>query len=573
MTNFSPFREQKINYQKMDNKTIAENFSLLARLMEIHGENSFKIRSYANAAFVIEKLPVAISTLSDEKIFSIKGIGEAIGKKIRWQLENGSLPLLEKYLEQTPAGIIDMLRIKGLGPKKIAIIWKELEIETMGELLYACTENRLLLYKGFGAKTQENIQKAIEFFQKNIGSYLFADLETDTQLFHQKLVAAFPQAAFRLAGLFRRNMPVIDKLEWVTTATANEIIPFLETAQYQLIEKGENSSQFQSPENVRLIFYHTSDETLMKDWFRHSCSDEFLKAWEKKFPLQGVYDNEQMIFDKANLPFIPPFLRESHIILAEAEKRKLPKVIQETDIRAVIHSHSNWSDGIHTIEEMALAARDMGYDYIVLSDHSQSAFYANGLNEQRVKEQHKLIDQLNEKLAPFKIFKSIESDILYDGRLDYPPGILERFDLVIASIHANLKMPEEKAMARLMAAIENPYTTILGHMTGRLLLSREGYPVNHRLIIEACARHEVVIELNAHPKRLDIDWHWLPSCIEKNVLISIDPDAHSIAGFQAIRYGVLAAQKGGLTATQNLSSFSLPAFEAFLKKQQAKRKR
>ena len=219
---------------------------------------------------------------------------------------------------------------------------------------------------------------------------------------------------------------------------------------------------------------------------------------------------------------------------------------------------------MNTIEEMANELIQKGYEYLVISDHSKSAFYANGLSEERIREQHRYVDELNSKLHPFKIFKSIECDILNDGKLDYSDNLLSTFDLVIASVHSNLKMTEEKAMARLMRAIENPYTTILGHMTGRLLLSRNGYPVDHKKLIDACAKNHVVIELNAHPKRLDMDWSYIDYAIENDVLISIDPDAHALEGFDDIRYGVLAAQKGGLTKEQNLSSFSLRKFENWL---------
>ncbi|OZA62654.1 MAG: histidinol-phosphatase, partial [Sphingobacteriia bacterium 39-39-8] len=235
------------------------------------------------------------------------------------------------------------------------------------------------------------------------------------------------------------------------------------------------------------------------------------------------------------------------------------------------HSHSTWSDGGNSLTEMAKAAIEKGMQYLVISDHSKSAFYANGLSIERVAAQHKEIDQINQQFAPFKIFKSIESDILNDGSLDYPDEILSSFDLIIASVHSNLKMTEEKANARLLKAIENKYTSILGHMTGRLLLSRAGYPINHELIIDACAANNVVIELNAHPRRLDIDWRWIEKALKKNVLISINPDAHTIDGFEDCKYGVLVAQKAGLSKNQNLSSFSLSQFEQFVQKQQNKR--
>ncbi len=277
--------------------------------------------------------------------------------------------------------------------------------------------------------------------------------------------------------------------------------------------------------------------------------------------------SEKAIFEHAGISYIPPFLREKPEILS----REIPEVVQPADIKGIIHSHSTWSDGINSIEEMAKAAIEQGFEYLVISDHSKSAYYAKGLYEERIIAQQAEIDELNFKLHPFKIFKSIESDILNDGSLDYPSNILERFDVIIASIHSNIKMNEEKAMMRLLKAIENPFTNILGHMTGRLLLSRNGYPVDHKKIIDACAANNVVIELNAHPRRLDMDWRWIDHALEKNVLISVNPDAHSIKGYKNIRYGVLAAQKGGVTKHQNLSSFSLQEFEKFLSAQKAKR--
>jgi DNA polymerase (family 10) len=221
---------------------------------------------------------------------------------------------------------------------------------------------------------------------------------------------------------------------------------------------------------------------------------------------------------------------------------------------------------MNTIADMAKACIDKGYEYLVLSDHSQSAYYANGLTPERIAKQHIEIDELNAKLAPFKIFKSIEADILGDGSLDYNEQVLKTFDLVIASVHSNLKMAQEKAMDRVLTAIRNPYTTILGHPTGRLLLSREGYPLDHKVIIDECIKHNVVIEINAHPRRLDLDWTWVEYATQQGALLSIDPDAHVIGGYDDVYFGVMAAQKGGLTAKQNLSSFGLKEFEEFLGK-------
>ncbi len=555
----------------MDNYAIADNFSLLSKLMEIHGENSFKAKSYSVAAYTIEKLPVQLSELPEEKIFAIKGVGEAIGKKIIDQLQSGKLKLLDEYIAKTPAGIAEMLNIKGIGPKKISIIWKELEIENPGELLYACNENRLLLYKGFGEKTQQNIKEAIEFYLGNQGSYLFAQIEKYTLNIDSALKDVFQGKNFFLSGDFRRHLEVIDKLEWVTTASGNELKDYSEKNNFEIVYTSESETHFKGKEKVLLIFYHTATEKIYQTYFAKSCSGEFLSEWLSKFPFDDNYESEEEIFLKKNVKFIAPYLREKKEIIYKAQQDSLPSVIQPGDVTAIIHSHSKWSDGVNAIEEMARAAIQNNLQFLVISDHSKSAFYANGLTEERISAQHNEIDELNKKLYPFKVFKSIESDILNDGNLDYSDEVLKSFDIVIASVHSNLKMKEDKAMMRLMKAVENPYTNILGHMTGRLLLSRNGYPVDHKTIIDACAENNVVIELNAHPKRLDIDWRWIDYCLEKNVLISIDPDAHSIEGFRDTRYGVLAAQKAGLTKERNLSSFSLQQFEKFVSQQHLKR--
>jgi DNA polymerase (family 10) len=557
-----------------DNSFIADQFSLLAKLMDIHGENSFKAKAYSSAAFTIDRLPQQLSEIPENKLSSIRGIGDSAAKKIHEIFERGEITALTNLIEKTPQGIMQMLTIKGIGPKKITVIWKEMGIESIGELLYACNENRLTLYKGFGAKTQKSIQQSIEYFLNNIGSYLYAQIENIAYTLGAELKKNFPQYEFLITGDFRRQLETIDKLEWVTNVPEKELQDYL--LQHKFVTEkidAEESVYKGEEENIQLNFYHTTTENLRLKLFTTSCSKEFLDEWNNQnlFNHQTVFESEEEIFASAKLQFIPAFLRESQSIIKQVEKNNLPDVIQPKNITAIIHSHSKWSDGNNTIEEMAKAAIKMGLQYLVISDHSKTAFYANGLIEERLKAQHAEIDELNEKLKPFKIFKSIESDILNDGNLDYADEVLSTFDIVIASVHSNLKMSEEKAMMRLLNAIKNPFTSILGHCTGRLLLSRAGYPVDHKKIIDACADNNVVVELNAHPRRLDIDWRHINYCIEKNVLISIDPDAHSVDGFQHIKYGVLAAQKAGVIPSQNLSSFSLQEFESFLKMQHAKR--
>ncbi|MGB3006344.1 MAG: helix-hairpin-helix domain-containing protein [Chitinophagaceae bacterium] len=550
----------------MDNVAIADNFSLLAKLMDINGENPFKSKTYSIAAFNIEKLPVSLKETPREKLFGIKGIGESTGRKVIELLETGKLEILDDYIIKTPPGVIEMLNIKGIGPKKINTIWKEMKIDSIGELLYACNENRLTLFKGFGEKTQKNVQESIEFYLLNQGHFLYAQLEEIFPQVNNYLKKIFSPDKVSVTGRYRRQELTIEELEFIILEPNAIIKPAFQTAQPpELLEETPTSILYKLRNGLKLRLI-TGGTNMAFQLFNSTGSIEFLEEFRKTFPLLNYEDapDEQSIFLKAGIDFIPPCLRESASIIEKAKQHKLPELIQVGDIRSIIHSHSNWSDGSNTIEEMANECIKKGFEYLVISDHSQSAFYANGLKEERIIEQHHYIDNLNNKLTPFKIFKSIESDILNDGSLDYPERLLKTFDLVIASVHNNLGMEEVKATARLLKAIENPYTTILGHLTGRLLLSRNGYPIDFKKIIEACAANNVVIELNAHPRRLDIDWRWIDYALEKGVLLSINPDAHALSGFEDIKYGVLAAQKGSLKNENNLSSFGLKKFEDFL---------
>lgn len=555
----------------MDNYTIADQFSLLSKLMDIHGENEFKAKSYSVAAFTIEKLPQPVAEIEDSKLSTIRGIGQSAAKKIVEIVETGKLAALEDLIQKTPPGVLEMLNIKGLGPKKISTIWKEMGIESVGELLYACNENRLLLYKGFGEKTQKKVQESIEFYMRHQGSHLWADTETYALAIDKKLKEQFPGKKFELTGQFRRQSEVIDTLEWVTTATSDELLPFLSANEYTAKETLGDFISVIGGENITLKFYTCPEEKFYHTLFKTSCSEEFLNGIQALpgWNANGSYNSEEEIFSATGIPYIPPAMREQARVIEHVKKSGGISLIQPGDIKGIIHTHSDWSDGLHTIEQMAKTCMEKGFEYLVISDHSKTAAYAKGLSEERIREQHRYIDELNARLAPFKIFKSIECDILGDGSLDYSDNILASFDLVITSIHQNLNMTEEKAMMRLLNAIRNPYTTILGHMTGRLLLSRPGYPVDHVTIIEACVENKVAIELNAHPRRLDMDWRWIDIALEKGATISIDPDAHDIESFDDCRYGVLAAQKGGLTANRNLSSFSREEFENYLRETRA----
>ena len=549
----------------MNNYQIADSFSLLSKLMDIHGENSFKSKSYSSVAFAIEKLTGQLSEMPTQNIAGIKGIGASSAQKIIELLQTGALKTLNDLIFITPPGVAEMLNIKGIGPKKIHTIWKEMEIESIGELLYACKENRLKLYKGFGEKTQSNVIEKIEFYLKNMGSHLYVNAEKIAPHTESFLKNLFGEKMVFITGHFKRQTETMDELEFIIEGDENSIESTLKnTEDFILKEKTNDHIIYASSIGIDIKLYPCKKENTVKKLIETSSSEEFIKELINTGVDLNNHADEKELFSAAGLAFIPPQLRENAGIISIAKKGSLPDYIKEGDIKGIIHCHSNWSDGSNTIEEMAKAAMERGMEYLVISDHSKSAFYAQGLNEEKIKAQQHYVDELNDQLFPFKIFKSIESDILNDGNLDYSNAVLSTFDLVIASVHSNLKMTQEKAMMRLMKAIENPYTTILGHMTGRLLLSRPGYPVDHKMIIDACAANNVIIELNAHPSRLDIDWRNIEYALQKNVLISIDPDSHFIDGLDDIKYGILVAQKALLPKEKNLSSFSLQDFEKYI---------
>ncbi len=538
--------------------------------MEMHDENPFKIRSYLNAARQIEMLDRELSEMSPSEIKAIPGIGDAIQKKIAVILESGHLPLLDNYLEQTPAGILELLQIKGLGGKKAGILWRKLGISDLDELLRAAESHQIAALKGFGPKTEENIIKSVSYYLSVKDKKLYAQIEAPLAELMQELMQTEGVIRVQENGALRRKNPVIEEPELLITSesgTLHELKnhPLLQWKHYS--EKEGNAGIAWS-RSLRLTACDRKGEALAL--FMGSTPETVRQ--HIRFDPGLPYLSERDIFKAAGVPYIIPEMRESELSFEYMCSVKEEEIITEKDLRGVIHAHSSYSDGTRSIRDMALAAIERGYEYLLLSDHSQSAFYANGLSPERISRQHEEIDRINEELAPFVIFKGIESDILYDGSLDYPDEILASFDLVIASVHSQLNMTEAKATERLLKAIRNPYTDVLGHMTGRLLLRREGYPVDHEAIIGACAEEDTAIEINANPHRLDMDWRYVPMAVEKGVMLSINPDAHSAHGIDDIRYGVFAARKGGLPARMNLSSLTLAEFRNWLDKRKKRRK-
>lgn len=554
----------------MNNSEISDYFSALSKLMDLQGEDSFKAKTYSITAYNIDQLSTELATMDEATMAASKGIGASTARKVREILDTGKLAQLDELMARTPAGVLGIMQIKGLGPKKVRTIWKDMGIESVGELAYACNENRLASFKGFGQKTQEAVLQNIAFIRNSAGLQLWATVQPVADSWLGRLKQSFPNYAFVLTGAFYRQMETIAELEIVSDMPADTLPRLWANVPGITMTQNKEGMLLQMPDNIPIRFYFVNKEAVASTQFRKACSAGFLAAFEKDYKINDRASTEEEIFANNDLQYVPAAMREAATVLAKAKEKTIAKAIEVSDIKGIIHAHSKWSDGQETLETIVKHAISKGLEYLVISDHSQAAFYASGLSAERVAAQHIEIAALNVKYAPFKIFKSIESDILNDGSLDYEPQVLATFDLVIASVHSNLKMSEEKAMQRLLTAIQNPYTTILGHPTGRLLLSREGYPLDHKMIIDACAHYDVVIEINAHPRRLDLDWRWVSYAMEKGVLLSINPDAHSLAGFDDIYYGCKIAQKAGLTADKNLSSFSLAAMEAFIEKKKSR---
>jgi DNA polymerase (family 10) len=544
----------------MENKTIARTLRLLSQLMELHNENPFKVKSIANAAFKVDKHPYPISGKSLAEMEQIEGLGKSTAAKVWALVETNAIPELSDLLAQTPPGIIEMMRIKGLGPKKIIVIWKDLEIENVGELYYACNENRLIEAKGFGLKTQEEIKKIIEFNMASSGRFLYARIENFAEYLLQDLKNQLSTEQIFLCGQYRRRCEIIDSLDIVIIQQITSETPEI-LANAGLVPGAArgNTIECETEFGIKVNLIFCSADALGWQMILHTGSKEHADELALKLVNTDVTGrNEHDIYSLAGLQFIEPELREGLNEFELAASNGLSALITLSDLKGALHNHSTWSDGIHTLEEMAIFCRDeLKLSYLGISDHSKSAFYANGLNEIRVAAQQLEIDALNIKLAPFHIFKGIESDILYDGSLDYSDDMLATFDYVVASVHSILKMSEEKATERLIKAIENPFTTILGHPTGRLLLSRSGYPIDHRKVIDACAANNVIIEINANPLRLDLDWRWQQYALGRGVLLSINPDAHRKEGFYDMHYGTLIARKGGVSNLNCLNAMDL----------------
>ncbi len=529
----------------MNNKEIARKFNLLGKVMELHDENPFKVRSYTSAYASLRKVSSPLIEMSEEELSEIKGVGKAIVGKIVELRDSGSMVTLQRYVDITPPGILEMLQIRGFGPKKVKVIWNQLNIITPGELLMACQENRLLELKGFGMKTQKALQEQLEFYFASRGQVHYAYVIDEANELLVLLKDRFSQSLVELTGEIRRKMPIVNAIEILTTASEEEMEAFI-------LELAEEIPELLSYKGYAVEITQVEEAYFGMEQFEKSASKEFLEAADIEYE---AYEEEESIFLEWDMAFVDPEYRESGMAIDQAKYGMLPDLITNDDMLGVVHNHSTYSDGLHTLKEMSDYTRDNGFQYLVMSDHSKAAFYADGLKEDQVEAQWADIDQINASYDDgFRVYKGIEADILNDGSMDYGNDFLSQFEVVVASIHSQLNMDMEKANRRLIKAIENPHTHILGHMTGRLLLSRAGYPIDHELIIDACAANGMIIELNANPQRLDIDWTWIPSALEKGVMISINPDAHVRESIHYMQFGVHVARKAGLSKEQCLNS-------------------
>jgi len=554
-------------------------------LLELKGESPFKSIAYANAARRLESLEEDLEALVRRGgLTSIKGIGEALSRKITELVTTGRLEYYEKLKASVPPGHLEMLRIPGLGPKKIRALHEKLSIETLGELEYACMENRLVELPGFGARTQEKILTGIEHLKRYKERRLCSEALAAAEPLLAKLQGHPGVVEASMAGSLRRGNETVKDIDLVAAANDPEALsswfasqPDVEsviarggTKVSVFLKAGINADlRIVSPREYPFALHHFTGSKEHNVAMRGRAKQLGIKMNE-----YGLFRDdalltcrsEQEVFAALGLAWVPPELRENTGELEAAETGVMPSLVEMKDIRGIFHIHTTASDGASTLEALVAAAKRMGLEYIGITDHSESAFYAGGLTPEDVRKQHRAIDALNRRDPAFRIFKGIEADILPDGRLDYDEATLGSFDFVIAAVHSHFGMSGEEMTRRILRALENRRTTILAHPTGRLLLAREPYALDLERIIDAAAALGKVIELNANPHRLDLDWRHCKYAKRQGARIAVNPDAHHVEGLADMRYGLSIARKGWLEAPDIINSMGLEEMTAFLEK-------
>jgi DNA polymerase (family 10) len=559
----------------------------IATLLELKGENPFKSRAYYTAARSIETTDIDLASLiKKEKLSSMKGIGKALEQKITELVTTGRLEYYEKLKASTPPGLIEMLRIQHLGPKKINALYEKLSISTIGELEYACLENRLVELPGFGDKTQSKILTGIELLKKYSERYLFAEIIEAAESLLTNIRDNKGVIRSSIAGSLRRLNETAKDIDIVasTNDSPNLSDYFATLPEIDIITaKGNTKVSVTLKSGVNVDLRIVTDEEFPYALHHFTGSKEHNVAMRGRAKTMGIKINEyglfgedgpisckteEEIFSTLGLSYIAPELRENMGEIEAAEKGEMPQLIEESDIRGLFHIHTNASDGSDSLEEIVFAAKEMGLEYIGISDHSRSAYYAGGLSIEDIKQQHEEIDVINGREIGFHIFKGIEADILTDGSLDYPDDILSTFDFVIGAIHSNFTLTEDEMTLRIMKALDNPYVTMLAHPTGRLLLAREPYPVDMKKIIDHASMQNTILELNANPHRLDLEWRFCRYATKKNVKIAINPDAHTIEGLRHFKLGINIARKGWITSSDCINCLERKEIETmFLQKE------
>ncbi len=551
----------------MENEQIVDAVELLVKLWDVHGINEFKSKNLSFAARGLDKFSGRIANLDADALYAIPGVGKVVVQIILDLAQTGTCPDLDAMMEQTPPGILDILKIKGLGPKKVGVIWRELGITELDDLLAACHAGQLEQLKGFGKAIQENVITYILFLKENRRKLRINKAEILSNQLLELLRSVFPQVL--VSGELIRNCEVISSLVFIAESAdmfgAHGLIEGLEGFQTDYQQSSPFTWRGHWDGHLIPIEIHFSEAPQVNILqYQYGSHPEHL-ALVNYYQQKNVSDVKE-IYQSQGLPYIVSEMREGFKEFEWATKHQPTDLIEMSDLTGCLHNHSTYSDGKNTLLEMAEACRALGLSYFGIADHSQYAAYAGGLKEEDIIRQHAEIDALNQGWSDFKILKGIEADILPDGSLDYNDRILASFDYVVASVHAQLVMDQERAMGRLLKAIENPYTRILGHPTGRLLLSRSGYPIDPIKIIDACKANGVSIELNASPYRLDLDWRYIYEAMDKGVFVSINPDAHKIEGLKDMEFGVRVGRKGGLLKALTLNALPLPDLMAFFSK-------
>ena len=578
----------------MDKAKVSEILDEIGTLLELNGENPFKCRAYHNAARAIEGLTTDLKQLVTEgRIREVKGVGEAISEKITELVTTGKLRYHDELRSSLPEGLLKMLKIQGVGPKKVKLLYEKLKIKSVEELEAACKAGKLEKVEGFGKKTEENILAGIEAMRKHSSKFLYSVAEKAATSIFTTVEKQKGIIRAEIAGSLRRRKEVIGDIDIVASAKSSAVPAIMKaftshadvdritgegkTKSSVVLKSGincdlrvVNDSEFpfalnyftgSKEHNVRLRTIAKGIGLSLNEYGFSKVGAEEKRGKAKK---EAACKNEEELYRTLGLVYVPPELREDRGEIEVALKKKIPVLLSEKDIRGTFHCHTNYSDGVNTLAEMAAGAQKLGWEYLGIADHSKIAAYANGLSEERVKKQRKEIAALNQKAGNFRIFSGTEVDILSDGQLDFSDKVLEGFDYVVASVHSSFKMTEAEMTKRILRALKNKHVTILGHLTGRLLLQREGYSLNQIAIIDAAADLGKIIEINSHPSRLDLDWRMCMYAKSKGVTIAINPDAHVVDGLRDVRFGVGIARKGWLEKKNVLNAMSLREVEKVL---------